>query len=130
MLGYMMSYVVWFLAFTAGTCCVAIMMVLTARIARRNPGLVMRYRRAKTQPPAHRPALADGLEFAECTHCSGGTQWLHPETGWGKIPKHMLYKVFLPDEGDFETREPIHANIQHCPRCAGRGGTYRERYVV
>jgi hypothetical protein len=59
-------------------------------------------------------------DWPECRHCSGGVQWLHPRTGWGKIPKHMLQYV-RADDGGFDVGEAMYSNIRDCPECAGRG---------
>jgi hypothetical protein len=78
-------------------------------------------------PPFYRPKLAPTLETVKCPHCSGGTQWLHPVTGWGKIPKHMLYRRWNSADQDYDCGEPIHANLRSCPECAGWGGIYRHK---
>lgn len=69
------------------------------------------------------------LDWASCPDCSGGTQWHDTVTAtWGPVPRHMLYRVRLPD-GDFDCREPIFTGLRSCTSCAGFGGTYRDNDV-
>lgn len=88
------------------------------------PGHVRHSRRPKGTEPFHRPVLASHCEQVSCSHCSGGTQWLHPDHGWGKIPRPLLFRRRGAD-GDFECGEPIHANLRSCPYCTGFGAVNR-----
>jgi hypothetical protein len=84
------------------------------------PWRIIRSRRLRGREPAYRPQLAALYDYIECRHCSGGVQWLHPHTGWGKIPKHMLQYV-RSEDGGFDVREPTYSNLRSCPECTGRG---------
>lgn len=108
--------------------CLAMMAgILLVAILRRGPRLVFSARPQRGRSPACQPQMAAGLELVKCAWCSGGTQMLDTNTStWGPIPKHMLYRVRMPD-GDFDCREPIFTGLRSCTSCAGFGGTYRDK---
>jgi len=128
--GVVLNAIIWVCFIVTITAALIFVMLIT-RTVLRNPGLVLRYRRTRDnqQLPFHRTALADGLELVKCAHCSGSTQWLHPETGWGKIPRHMLFRRWNSAEQDYDCGEPIHANLRNCPHCGNLGVTYRDTTV-
>lgn len=111
---------------------IMIILLLVAVTVRRNAGMVFRYHRNRNThwPPFYRPQLADSLELVKCQSCSGGTQWLHPDDGWGKIPRHMLFRRWNASEEDWDCNDQIFTNLRRCNRCAGRGFTYRDKVVV
>ena len=124
--GTIINWLVWVSVFIVVATAVMFLVLIMQAVHRRSR-FVIQYRRPRNVVPFHRPALADGLERVKCPYCSGSAQWLHPETGWGKIPRHMLFRRWNREEQDFDCGEPIHANIRRCPHCAGLGSTYRER---
>lgn len=128
-IGVALNTLVWF-SFLIIIAVVVILLVIIIKMVRRNRGLVFRYHRKRDVPgnqPFYWPALADGLEPVKCSYCSGSVQWLHPDNGWGKIPKHMLYRRWNTDEQDFDCGEPIHTNLRSCPHCGGFGLIYRDK---
>lgn len=103
--------------------------IMVVVILSRGPRLVFttRRHRPRLRQPAHRPALADGLDRIKCLHCSGGTQWHDPAQGvWGPIPQHLLFRIRAAD-GDFDCRPPLHTGLRRCESCAGFGAVYRDK---
>jgi hypothetical protein len=61
-----------------------------------------------------------------CPHCSGGTQYYHPDKlAWGKIPNHMLHKVREPGGDIIFNAERLYTGYRDCAECNGRGYVYR-----
>lgn len=52
----------------------------------------------------------------KCTYCTFGTQYLHPDRGWGPIPDHL--KFVRPGEKYTGTRQ---ANVRSCNWCNASG---------
>jgi hypothetical protein len=52
----------------------------------------------------------------KCPHCTLGTQYLHPETGWGKIPQN-LYMI----KSGRPWKNAGQANVRRCHSCGGNG---------
>lgn len=52
----------------------------------------------------------------KCPHCTVGAQYLHPDTGWGTIPKSV--RMVIPGR---LTLGPCQANIRSCNTCGGGG---------
>lgn len=53
-----------------------------------------------------------------CPHCTLGTQYLHPEKGWGPIPKSVRMIT-----SDRTWKAAGQANCRRCGSCGGNGYT-------
>ncbi|HEV2175224.1 MAG TPA: hypothetical protein VGR71_16745 [Nitrospira sp.] len=61
------------------------------------------------------------LVWVDCTHCTAGSQWLHPDGNWGPFPEEIMR---MREGGSYI--EAPQVNTRTCPKCQ-MGGWWRPR---